>query len=290
MPQHNPATTAGPVAGHGLDIVPVHLPAIDLTYHRPVDQRWIARRAADYDPLRYQYPTLSRRTTGLFVVDGAATLALAATAGFTDARVRILDNLSYDDEARLYLDLNAGRRPLTALEKHHARLALGEPIAMAIENVLGAHGLAVSAAPGKLTITAVSTLRYAWGAAGLARDMRMVSNQTLAAGQRALEWAIASLKPLVNKGESASLVYSKLNLNAMLWLYRNVDPIPSASVMAAELSHQSVRSLRHAIEDFSRSTRERNGVRLALLLNAASGSQFIALPAKGDSPEGEERD
>lgn len=285
-----PASTivAGSPAGQSLVVVPIDAASVDLTYHRPVDQRWVARRAADYDPDRYQAPTLSQRPSGLRVVDGAATLAMAGLVGFTHAHARVLDGLAYEDEVRLYLDLNAGRRPMTALEKHCALLAIGEPIALAIEDVLASNGLSVSAAQGKLSITAVSTLRYAWGAAGTARDHRLVSPRTLQAGIDALTWAVVSLKPLVDKGESASLVYSKLNLNAMLWLYRNAEAFPDALTMGALLGKESVYSLRIAVEDFSRSKRERNGVRLANHLNAAAPSPVIELPAAGDSPDAED--
>jgi len=289
MPKTATPSIAGtPSAGQQLVVVAIDDLQVDHSYHRPSDPRWVARKAKVLDPNMYQAPTVCERPAGMFVVDGHGVLELAKAAGHTYAYVRVLDGLSYDEEVRLYLDLNGNHRPLTALEKHRALVILGDPIALAIERVLDARGLTVSSTSGKLNITAIATLRYAWGSAGTARDRRVVSGHALANGEQVLQWALDSLSPLLNKGESASLVYSKLNLNALIWLRRNAESVPDARTMARALSGASVYSLRKALEDFDRSKRARNGIRLARVLNAGAGAPVVVLPQHGDSPEGDE--
>lgn len=284
-----PASTivAGDLSGNGQPVEIIDLDGSfdrDAMYHRPVNHRQVGRITADYDTNRYQIPTLSRRAGRVWVVDGLQTLVAAKMMGYKKAVVRFVDGLSYEDEVRLYLDLNAGRRPVNALEKHKARIAMGEPIALEIEDILDSRGLALALRqkPGALVITSVGSLRYAWGAAGSARDHRVVSAQTLANGRKVLEWALDSLMPLVNKGEAADLVFSRLNLNALIWLARNAETVPAAPDMAALMAGESVVTLRKTEADFSRSARERAGTRLANHLNAKAGSVVVVLPEESD--------
>lgn len=157
---------------------------IDPTYQRPLDTRRVAKMAADYDPALIGVLEVSRRPDGTYaVIDGQHRWALlldVADDG-TDPTVacKVHHDLTVDDEAALFFDIDASRRKLTGWDRWTARRGAGDPVVVEIEAAVHACGLRTSEyrTPGGVSSTvALETVYDLGGTELLTECLQLVLN------------------------------------------------------------------------------------------------------------------
>jgi hypothetical protein len=156
---------------------------VDPTIQRNLDQRRVAKMAADFDAEAVGVLTVSRRANGSYhIVDGqhrhaTARLALGDSA---ELACRVFTGLTSEDEARLFRLLNNTAKP-QAIDLFRVRVIEGDPVATEIDRVIrhagwdikidsAAHAFGAVAAADRLykndpsTVEkSITTITKAWG-------------------------------------------------------------------------------------------------------------------------------
>jgi len=118
-----------------------------------VDQRRVARMAADFQPYLLGTITASERPDGTIVVlDGAHRVTLCRSVGHKmPLTVELFNGATLAEEAGLFLGRNNAKMP-SAISKFHARVLAGDPVANAVSAIVTGHGwdISVEPRPGKL--------------------------------------------------------------------------------------------------------------------------------------------
>lgn len=114
---------------------------------RPVDSAWVDRKVEEgFDPDRLGVPTVSKRKDGTYIwLDGQNRGELLRRAGWPSQKiqVRVFENLSVAEEARLFLGLNDNRRVMP-IYKFLAQVTAGDHDATAINAITQAAGWRIS--------------------------------------------------------------------------------------------------------------------------------------------------
>lgn len=156
---------------------------VDASVQRSLDQRRVAKMAAEYDGEAVGVLTVSRRSNGSYhIVDGQHRHAAARAAEGDRAELacRVFSDLTPQDEARLFRWLNNTAKP-QAIDHFRIRVVEGDKVAMEIERMItglgweinlssGTHSFAAVAAAERLYKTdapavelALATITKAWG-------------------------------------------------------------------------------------------------------------------------------
>lgn len=145
---------------------PVALMFVD-NYGRPVRQSNLNRLIREWEPLACHPLVLSlRNDTGkLAVLDGNHRRLAAIRLGIEILPAKVVMDLTYQEEARLFAILNTHAMP-TAMDRFRARLEAGEPQAVVIRNTLRHHGLELGLGSTKGRVRAVSALDRVYAAMG----------------------------------------------------------------------------------------------------------------------------
>lgn len=118
-----------------------------------VDDTRVSDMAEKFNPMALGTITISQRPDGsLVVIDGAHRTAASRQAGYTNPlNATIHTGLTIEQEAQLFLLLNATKTP-SVISKFLVRVVMGDPDAVAISDIITAHGWKVSpsAEPGCL--------------------------------------------------------------------------------------------------------------------------------------------
>lgn len=167
---------------------------VDHNVQRPLDQKKVDKIADELDMAAIGVITVSHRDDSTdHVIDGQHRVAALHLAGGDGEKVqsRVFHGLSIEDEARLFRLLNNTTK-LGAIDGFRVRVVEGEPVAVAINDILTGHGWKVSTSTGNrhfLAVTAaervyrrgpdvaeltISTLTRAWGHAPVTMDGRIV--------------------------------------------------------------------------------------------------------------------
>lgn len=110
-------------------------------YQRDRKPSIVARIAGNYNAPAVGVLTISKRNGNHYVVDGCHRVeALRALFG-DDAEVAVLlyENLTLEQEIRLFLDLNSGQKP-SPIDRFNARLVLGDAVAQELVEFVRKHG------------------------------------------------------------------------------------------------------------------------------------------------------
>lgn len=127
-----------------IEYVPVEQIKIDLSYQRPLSQEKVKTIVSKFDPAVAGLLLLSLRNSGeLFCIDGQHRLAAMLKISWPDARCEIKEGLTIAQEAALFRLANTARKSPEALDLFRARLVEGDPVAVAIGNVVEKCGLAI---------------------------------------------------------------------------------------------------------------------------------------------------
>lgn len=121
----------------------------DERVNRAIVPSRVAHITKNFDPAAVGVLTVSARDNGTYVVlDGQHRLAAMRAVGWNGHKItcRVHKNLSIEQEAALFLQLNDTRKP-TAMEQFTKRVVAGDPTAVAIDKIVNAAGLTVGDGP-----------------------------------------------------------------------------------------------------------------------------------------------
>lgn len=142
----------------------------DSSYNRPVHLGRVAAMVEKFDPEAIGVIYVSRRRNGgLYILDGQHRVEILRQVGWQDQKVPCLvyENLTIEDEARLFREMNEQRTKPRPEDLFRARLVAGDPIAEAINAVLERHGLYLTTTAGDAHIRAVRTVEKLANSVGI---------------------------------------------------------------------------------------------------------------------------
>lgn len=127
------------------------------TYGRPLKPSRKAKLdKMKFDAGRAQTLEVSEREDGRYaLIDGQGRKYLAAKDGVPMLPAHVHRGLSYEEEAHKFTIYNGNRVLITAVETYLSELEAGNPLALAIQEVLDERGLKVSYGHSKTSIQAV---------------------------------------------------------------------------------------------------------------------------------------
>lgn len=148
----------------------------DPTYQRDLDVARVERMTGEYDRTLLGVLEVSAREDGRYaIVDGQHRWAVIERVGGLDEHLvcQVHTGLSSEDEARLFLEIDTGRRNLSWWDRWRARRGKGDPSVLAIDEVLKRHQLKVNPAPEDGNIRATRALENIVDDLG---DLQMLDN------------------------------------------------------------------------------------------------------------------
>jgi hypothetical protein len=133
----------------------------DPAYQRDVDPKRVAKMAAEFDRRLVGVLEVSKRPDTRFaILDGQHRHATLLQVEGDDALLvcQVYEELTEQDEARLFHEINARRKQLNFWDRWKSRRAAGDERVLAIEQVLANHGLQVHPSVGDGNIAATQAL------------------------------------------------------------------------------------------------------------------------------------
>lgn len=117
-------------------VLPVSALFVDDRYQRELNEARVKKIAETFNPAQLGVLEVSTREDGMFAVfDGQHRLAALQQVGWTDAPCLVHQDLTADDEAKLFIRLQSDRKSVTPLERFRARLFSGDETAVVIDKV-----------------------------------------------------------------------------------------------------------------------------------------------------------
>lgn len=253
-----------------------------IHYQRELVETHVNDIVTNWDERLFTPPIVGQRmSNGEYVLlDGQQRTTAAKILGYDDALCVLLQPKDLREEAALFTQLNLGTKRLKPRELHKANVTAGEPIALAIEDILGKYGFTAKPAARHKMVTALAKLRGAWGAAG-SRSGLLLSPAQLKEGRDVLEWAIEAGSPMIIKGENACTIYSETNLSSLIWIRRTAIGTPDLDEVKAALTGVHPLWLTNHLADTSvpgGTMSARWGTRLAFFTNDQTQKTTVDLP------------
>lgn len=247
---------------------------IDDQYQRGRKDAHVNGIEQGFDPLQFTPPTCVMRKNGsIFAVDGQQRLHAAKSLGYTHVWVVLLTDLSPEREAYLYDRSNANSVAVNQQERHKAKLAYREPIALRLEAALARRGL-TGKPHGTQEVRALAALRACWPAP----DSSAVKDEdVLDAGEERLNFVLDILCAVLHGGGAGHLPREIIQadlINALRWLHKEApEPLDVEAIMG-RLEDVAPAYLRqivtgHASRSTGGSLTERYGRRLGRWLGFA---------------------
>lgn len=143
-----------------VDHVPFGAMRVDDKVQRELIPAWVKRLAREWRLDDVGIITLSLRDDGnYYIVDGQHRWAAALERGLSDTKAlcHIYRKLDPEEQARLFLSLNANRK-VSPYDLYRVGLQAGDPVCLNIRKVLRSHGLKVARNTGDGNVMCVSTL------------------------------------------------------------------------------------------------------------------------------------
>jgi len=137
---------------------------IDPAVQRPEDRTKINRLSKNFTPSGLGTITVSRRIKPIrnIVLDGQTRLRVVekvgADNGVTSLRAEVFEKLTHAQEAALFVTLNDNTKA-KATERFRMAVEAGEPISVAINELLTSYGFALATYPSKKAVSAVDVMR-----------------------------------------------------------------------------------------------------------------------------------
>lgn len=148
----------------------------DRAYQRNLDTTRVDHMSDEYDRTLLGVLEVSARANGQYaIIDGQHRWAVARKLCGDEEHLvcQVHTGLTPGEEARLFLEIDSGRRNLTWWDRWRARRGQGDPNVLAIDEVLGRHGLQVNPAPADGNIRATKALETIVDDLG---DLQMLDN------------------------------------------------------------------------------------------------------------------
>jgi len=115
--------------------VPYTLLRIDYRYQREPDESRIYKILANWDPDKAAIIVCSARDDGMFIVDGQHTVLAGILAGEEEFRIKLLFNLTPEEEADYFATQQDNKKPINVLTKFRADLFNGKQYALDIMRI-----------------------------------------------------------------------------------------------------------------------------------------------------------
>lgn len=134
---------------------------LDAPYQRRLDRERAVEIAENFDPDKFTVIIISRRKDGtLWVLDGQHRVTALRHMGWDDQEViaEIREDLSYEAEAALHVELNRNRKRPTALAEYNALLEAKEPMYVAIDKRMRDRGLTITHERGDGCVQAIGAV------------------------------------------------------------------------------------------------------------------------------------
>lgn len=140
-----------PADGPYIDAVLAGRLHADRVYQRDLDKGRIARMAAAFDRRLLGVLEVSKRADGSYaILDGqhrhAAVLEADPLGHASPVVCQVYEGLTIEDEARLFHEINIGRKTLSWWDRWRARRGAAEAAVLAIDEVLAGQGLQINPA------------------------------------------------------------------------------------------------------------------------------------------------
>lgn len=139
---------------------------------------WANEIAANFDPDKFGYPTLSARGDKYNAIDGQHRVAALLIMGWQDQLIQchVHEGLTEEEEAELFLSLNH-RKAVSAFNKFRVGVTAGREEETDIERIVLANGLKITKSKAEGSVSAVSSLRkvYKRGPVTLGRALRLAN-------------------------------------------------------------------------------------------------------------------
>jgi len=138
--------------------LPIGKLVVDSTIQRALDRGRVAKMVAEFDPMALGTVVVSRRDNGSYhILDGqhrteAARLVLGDEA---EISCEVFEGLTKPEEAHMFRVLNNTAK-LQALDKFRVRVEEGEPVALAINDMLAKYGWVANASKSVGSLAAVA--------------------------------------------------------------------------------------------------------------------------------------
>ena len=152
---------------------------VDPTYQRDLDTARVERMSNQYDRTLLGVLEVSAREDGRYaIIDGQHRWAVVErVSGIAEhLACQVHTGLSQEEEARLFLEIDTGRRNLTWWDRWRARRAKGDPSVLAIDEILKRHQLQVNPAPDDGNVRATKALATIVGDLG---DLQLLDSVLL---------------------------------------------------------------------------------------------------------------
>ena len=286
-PPANPKTPVLPNhIGRQNQLIPLKGLHIDESYQRPLQEAHIARITKNFDQDLFTAPIVVRRLDGsLWVVDGQQRIAAIRTEDIKATHVwcSVIHSRDVEHEAWLFVQFDNNQKKLNALQLYKANYRSGEPMTVACEDVLRDYDLTGMHTGTVHAITAVRTMRDAWGPRGKT-SWAPITDQQLAYGSTILRRTIETGLPLLAKGEAANKVFSKDALASMIWIQLNAQSTPDTALIQEVFSrttstyiHEVITGIKDRHGSSGGDGRRRRGILLAQWINSQADTTVVDL-------------
>ena len=104
-------------------------------YQRPCQANRVREIASKWDDYKANEVVVSYRDGSFFVVDGQHTVRAAEMVGKSDLYCKIYEDLSFEEEAKLFVQLNNIQVRVSTVQKYKAMVCAKDPETMVLENL-----------------------------------------------------------------------------------------------------------------------------------------------------------
>jgi hypothetical protein len=135
---------------------------IDGCYQRDLDEPRMQQMVKAFDDRLLGVPVVSLRSNSVIAgVDGQHRIAMLRAKGLGDVPImcEVWEGLSLKEEAQMFVDLQAFRKAIGALDLHRANVCGQDPTALQIERIVAKLGLKIGAGKSSGQICAVKQCR-----------------------------------------------------------------------------------------------------------------------------------
>lgn len=119
--------------------IPIEYLRIDKSYQRPVNTNKINRLKKRYDPCAVGTLIVNQRNIEeqvYYIIDGQHRYAMGKLLKFCTFDCEVIQGLSPEEEAKLFLELNSNRTQIISRDKVKARLSFGDPSLVQLQEML----------------------------------------------------------------------------------------------------------------------------------------------------------
>lgn len=138
--------------------IPVDVVKIDSAYQRDVSTHWVQAHLP-FNEEQAGAIVVSSRAGGPYCIDGGHRLALAKESGVEKINAFVIDGLSQQDEARLFVLYQRERRNLTSHALFRADVVRGDADTLAMVRIVNNAGFHLAKNSGDFNITAIDAVR-----------------------------------------------------------------------------------------------------------------------------------